>query len=149
MRPLFSSFAVLALVAAFTGCGSGGKRYPVTGKVTVQNKPVAGAIVVLTPAGDPKTMDKKPSGMTKEDGTFSLNTLTDSDGVLAGEYLVTIIWPGKPKPSGKAKGLGGGDDERATTTDQLLGKYSDPQTSGLKATVKAEPTELPPFDLKN
>jgi hypothetical protein len=133
---------------ACAGCSSS-KGYPVTGKVVVNGQPAGGAIVVLTPVANPGTMDKKPSGMAKDDGTFVLNTLTESDGVAPGEYLVSITWPGKPRPSGPAKGLAGGDDERATTPDQLRGKYSDPQTSGLKVTIKAESNPLQPFELKN
>src|SRR6184192_2904523 len=60
---------VLALALAAPGCSSG-KRHKVTGKVLVNGRPAAGAIVVLTPAGDPGTMDRKPSAVAGEDGTF-------------------------------------------------------------------------------
>ena len=139
-------FAALLLAVA-AGCSK--KGYKVTGKVLVNGQPAAGAMVVLSPAGNPQTMDKKPLAMTKDDGSFSLNTFTDDDGVVAGDYLVTITWPAKPKAAGGQMSLGGGEDERASALDQLRGKYSDPKASGLKATVKAEATELPPFDLKN
>ena len=148
VSPAGQLLAIGLLLLAGSGCGSP-KGYPVSGKVLVNGQPVAGAIVVLTSAANPGTMDKKPSGMTKDDGTFVLNTLTESDGVVPGDYLVTITWPGKPKASGAPKGLGGGEDERAMTTDQLKGKYSDPQGSGLKVTIKTESNQLPPFELKN
>ena len=101
--------ALVLCLLAVSGCSSS-KGYPVSGKVLVNGQPAAGAIVVLTPVANPGSMDKKPSGMTKDDGTFVLNTLTDSDGVVPGDYLVTITWPGKPKSSAPPKGLAGGDD---------------------------------------
>jgi hypothetical protein len=138
----------LALLLTAPGCSSG-KRYKVTGKVLVNGQPAAGAIVVLSPAADPGTMDRKPCGVARDDGTFSLNTLTDDDGIAPGDYLVTITWPGKPTPSAAPKGLGGMDDERATTTDRLRGRYSDPQQSGLKVTIEPRAYDLPPFELTN
>jgi hypothetical protein len=138
---------VLALTLATSGCSSG-KRYKVTGKVLVNGQPAAGAIVVLTPTGNPGTMDRKPSAVAGADGTFALNTLAADDGVAPGDYLVTVTWPGKPVSGGRPKGLGG-DDERATTPDQLRGKYSDPQQSGLKVTVEPRDYELAPIDLSN
>ncbi len=140
-------FAVALMLALAAGCSKKGSK--VTGKVLVNGQPAGGATVVLTPVANPKSMDKKPNALTRDDGTFELNTLADGDGVEPGDYLVSITWPGKPKPSAQPKGLSGGDDERATAADQLRSKYADPQSSGLKATVKAEATELPPFDLKN
>ena len=140
--------AVALLLALAAGCSSK-KGYKVAGKVLVNGQPAGGATVVLSPAGNPQTMDKKPNAMTRDDGTFELSTLADGDGVEPGDYLVTITWPGKPKPSARPKGMSGGDDERATTPDQLRGKYADPQSSGLKITVKPEANELAPFDLKN
>ncbi|HEX3150569.1 MAG TPA: carboxypeptidase-like regulatory domain-containing protein [Gemmataceae bacterium] len=144
-----SSLAALALCFLIaTGCGPS-KGYPVSGKVLVNGQPAAGAIVVLTPVSNPGTMDKKPSGMTKEDGTFELMTFKEGDGAPPGDYLVSIIWPGKPKSSGTPKGLSGGEDERASSTDQLRGKYSDPQNSGLTVKIEAKANQLQPFDLKN
>jgi hypothetical protein len=140
---------LITLVLIVTSGCSSGKRYKVSGKVLVNSKPAAGAVVVLSPIDNPTTMDRKPIGIAREDGTFNFNTLTDDDGVAAGDYLVSIIWPGKPTSSGAPKGLGGGDDERATASDQLRGKFSDPQRSGIKVTIESKAYELPPFELAN
>jgi hypothetical protein len=81
----------------------------------------------------------------KPDGSFTLQTHepqlfpTPADGAPAGEYLVTVTWV---PPDYAAK------SNMPTITDKLQGRYSDPQTSGLQATVKPEPNELPAFRLE-
>jgi hypothetical protein len=144
------TFPVVVALALLAGCGGGAKIYPTSGKVTVNGTPAAGALVILHQVGNPDTMDKKPSGLTKEDGTFVLNTNTADDGAAAGEYYVTVIWAGKPKPAGQPKGLAGTDDERGgDAPDQLKGKYRDPKSSGLKVTIKPERNALPTLELTN
>ncbi|HEX4611846.1 MAG TPA: hypothetical protein VH092_26865 [Urbifossiella sp.] len=154
MRPsrpvVLAAFAVGSAALLAAGC-SGGKLYPVTGKVLVNGQPAGGAVVVFNPAANPATMDRKPTGFAKADGTFVVGTFKDDDGAAPGEYLVTLAWPGQP-PAAKAagpKGLGGGDERALDGSDQLKGKYRDPQTSGIKVTIQAGPNDLPPFDLKN
>lgn len=136
---------LLALTAAVTGCGGDGKKklYPVTGKVTYQNKPATGAMVVFHPKGDNSPQAVRPFGTVQPDGTYSLQSGAIDKGAPAGEYDVAISWDAPPKA-----GAGMGNDEAKLAADQFGGRYKDPTRSGLKATVNAGPTEVPAFDLK-
>ena len=141
-------FLVFAFAAVALGCGSGGKKlYPVTGKLTYQNRPAVGAMVIFHPKGDKTPQAIRPSGLVKEDGTYTLfsGPGDEGKGASAGEYEVAVTWDAPPK--GPAGGMGGGGEQKLTG-DQLGGRYRDPATSGLKATINAGPTEIPAFELK-
>jgi hypothetical protein len=85
---------ILGFATAAGGCGgerplSLKKTYPVSGKVTLNGKPVAFAIVRLTPK-EGKGADA--TGYTGADGTFQLRTYsnTEMDGAALGEYQVEV-----------------------------------------------------------
>jgi len=88
---LFCLIAVLTLVSA---CGQ--DRPPLvrlTGKVTLDGKPLEGAHVALQPIlSDPKDEFQRPSsGITDADGKFVSQTYRENDGVRLGKYRVAII----------------------------------------------------------
>jgi hypothetical protein len=123
--------------------------YPAGGTVSYQGKPVEDAVVVFHPE-DPATIAlprgeqgpeiANPTTRTDADGAFALSTYYTHDGAPAGDYRVTVIWapqalaaqPGPPPE---------GDEEVAPTRvytrpkDKLLGKYADPKTSTLRASI--------------
>jgi hypothetical protein len=106
--------------------------FPVRGQVFVQDKPAVGAFVLLIPLHEPaQPIDPRPRGQVENDGSFTLSTYDANDGAPAGDYVVTITWPGGEDPE-----------------DKLLGRYSDRARSKLRATVRAGPNELPPFRLR-
>jgi hypothetical protein len=107
--------------------------YPVTGKVLYQDKPAEGAQIVFH-ATDPQANPHKPSGVVGADGTFTLTTHPHGDGAPAGEYTAVVTWYGENARDEGAK-------------NKLPAKYADATKSGLKATVKPEPTTLEPFRL--
>ena len=125
-----------------SSCQRGVTAYPVRGQVLVGGKPAVGATVVFHPAdaADPRAL--RPAGVVQEDGSFTLRSYdpqtcpTPMDGAPAGEYLVTVNW----LPPDYA-------EYRNVLPDKLNGRYVDPKTSGLRATVKPEPNDLPPFRL--
>lgn len=84
-RPtLVASVGVMVLIAA---CGpSRPKTAPVSGVVTLDGKPVAGASVMLTPddGGRPAL------GETDAEGKFTLTTFEPGDGALVGKHHVTV-----------------------------------------------------------
>ncbi len=86
-RPVrFVGLTVLLSVAA--GCGAQRSPVPVSGTVTLDGKPVEGAVVWFHPAGDDKD-GRVATGMTDKAGTFRLKT-GDAVGVRPGEYRVVI-----------------------------------------------------------
>lgn len=138
------SAGVLATVAAI-GCWKSSatqeKRkptYPVSGKVLVNDRPGKDAFVLFTPVNEPpNTPDPRPRALAGEDGSFKVSTYDADDGAPAGEYIITVTWPGGVLPDG-----------REEPPDKLLGRYSDVTKSQLRATVKEGANELPPFKLR-
>jgi hypothetical protein len=103
--------------------------------VLFDGKPAAGATVFFCPV-ETEAEALAPYGVTDADGSFTLTTYLTFDGAPAGEYVVTVRWPGPPRRGEDAQG-----------PDRLKGRYDDPKTSKLRATVEKKPNELPPFQL--
>jgi hypothetical protein len=135
---------ILAAALACVSCSGGGATlYPVKGKVLYKNQPLAGAQVTFHPKGaDLKTVN--PTGLTKEDGTFTVMT-GPSEGAPAGEYTVTLICSEQVAPQGNKKVI---STEMPETKDRLGGAYANRNTSTIKVEIKPGPNELQPFDLK-
>jgi hypothetical protein len=135
----------MAVVVAVVGCSKDNdgrmQVYPVSGKVTVKGQPVEGARVVFYGATADLTGPGTivPVGVTDANGAFQLRSYEPEDGSPAGEFKVTVIWPERIPPNV--------DQEMYKPKDRLRGRYSDPQKSGLTATVPEGGGELPPFEL--
>jgi hypothetical protein len=140
----------LALLAPLAGCGP--STGTVTGKVTYQNEPVAAARVNVGPVA---------SDLTGNDGTYKIT------GVPVGEVEVTVLLPagssgfgmpmipeggGGVPPGKEGKGSGGfrpgqPNPSAVNIPTDLVEKYRDPKTSGLKLTVKSGENSFP-IDVK-
>jgi hypothetical protein len=103
--------------------------------VLFDGKPAAGATVFFYPV-ETDAEALAPYGVTDANGSFTLTTYLTFDGAPAGEYVVTVRWPGPPRR---------GEDEQGP--DRLKGRYDNPKTSKLRATVETKPNDLPPFQL--
>lgn len=128
----------LALAALLLASCAGNQRKPVYrvhGKVIVDGKPAAGATVFFYPM-EPAPDAIAPYGVTDADGSFALTTYTTFDGAPAGEYIITIRWPGPPKQSDQEQG-----------PDRLQGRFDNPKTSPLRATVEKKANALLPFQV--
>jgi hypothetical protein len=136
-RRLGSLFLALLVMLAGISCSSGKKEdqkpvHPVRGQVFVKDKPAVGAFVLLVPENEPaEPTDPRPRAEVDANGAFKLSTYGENDGAPAGKYIVTITWPVPEE-----------DIE-----DKLFGRYADPKTSKLRATVKEGANELPAFRL--
>lgn len=98
----FCLWIVLLLLAI--GCGKS-KMSPVSGTVTLDGKPLAGASVLFAPEGS----GKDATGETDQDGRFTMSTLQPGDGVLPGTYKVVISAP-----------LGVPDTKQYTTSEDAM-----------------------------
>jgi hypothetical protein len=127
---------ILSLFAA-VGCGDGkAPTYEVTGRVLVKGAPAQGAFLVFHPKETSEKTVPRPFATTNSGGEFKLTTYESEDGAPAGSYRVSIVWRPVPKSTIEAE-----------KPDRLGGKYSNPATSGIEATIPKEPTTLEPFKL--
>jgi hypothetical protein len=130
----------LLALAALAGCSPQEKLNPVTGKVLFQGEPLAGALVSFHTGGSQPYV---ATGLTKEDGTFSVVT-GESEGAHAGKYKVTVMCHVPVKSQATGMAFGGMEE----TEDRLKGAYSNFKTSTIEVEIKEGPNQLEPFDLK-
>lgn len=133
--------AAIALWAA--GCGEtrpevGVATYPTHGKVVLADgKPLTSGVVVFVSRGE---TTPPVSGTLDVEGAFTLMTDGVAAGAPAGDYQVRVEVDPDSSPAGIPTKRRGGMP--------FPPKYNKESTSGLTATIKAEPmNELPPFVL--
>jgi hypothetical protein len=136
-----SIFAIVCF-GVMTGCRntenvSRKKTFPVTGTVNINKQPTAGARVTLYPLNlDDRNGDfwsqGFPHGISKDDGTFEINTYGKGDGAPTGDYLVLTV-------------LMEGEGERAK--DLLKSRYNDPKSAAQRTKVGEQSNTLT-VDLK-
>jgi len=139
--------ALGAVALAMTSCGAGGEPvYPVRGRVLCQGQPAANAYVVFYPQdGSEEVRKMRPHGRADADGYFVLTAREQDDGAPAGDYQVTVVWPGPPPGMDPSMD----DPELATSgPDRLGGRYADPGSSGLRVTIARGANNLDPFELQ-
>ncbi len=147
----FSCAIMLLLV--LVGCGSRGedkwlsqrpKTVPAQGVVTYKGAPVDGAQINFVPQQEAGTAAYAMSG---EDGEFKLSSFGSNDGVVPGEYVVTIskmvsetilnpVDPNGPPVGRKEQYL-------------VPKNYASVATSGLKATISESGENKFTFELKD
>jgi hypothetical protein len=78
-------------MALALGCGSN-KYAPVSGKVTLNGKPLPKAHVMFSPVGKPGSIEagEGSAGTTNEKGEFTLKSSTGKNGALVGDHQVSI-----------------------------------------------------------
>ena len=123
------------------GCSrtDGEATYPVAGTVRVNGKPATSALVTF------HSLDgsARPTGRVAEDGTFALTTREGADGAPVGEYRVTVVWT---EAVARKRAVSDGDD--VPVRSLLPAAYSKPESTPLKATVKAGANEPIVFEIK-
>ena len=126
----FSRAATVAIAAASLACGCSRQTpvYPVSGRVTIDGKPLVDAQISFRPAQGPEAF-----GVLDSEGRYRLSTRAAGDGAVAGTHTVTLsqvtvglaLEPGVPpkleKPTPGAM--------------PVPEKYLRAETSGLTATV--------------
>ena len=117
------------------GCNDGHPPVqPTRGQLFINGIAAEGATVAFHPIGG--DFDKQgicPSARVTADGSFILNTYNPQDGVPAGEYADTIVWPLRP------------DDPESP--DRLNRQYCSVKDSPRHVTIKEGENELEPFRL--
>jgi predicted small lipoprotein YifL len=122
----------LGTLVFLTGCGSRGPQmFPVSGTVTLDGKPVAGASVMFSP----ETNGTPAAGTTDEQGYFTLRTV-NRDGVSPGKHKVTVTLVKTTGFTADKDGLSGPIAPGGVKEEWIVPKrYSNPDESGLTAEV--------------
>src|SRR5439155_239758 len=125
--------ALLVLAALCASCEGNRRKpvFPARGQILFDGKPAAGATVFFQPVvTEPDGI--APYAVTDASGAFRLTTYLTYDGAPAGEYVVTVRYPGPPRR--------GSDEDQGP--DRLVGRYADVATSPLRATIEKKPNEF-------
>ena len=108
---------------------------PLSGQVTLDDQPLAGAEVSYVPVG--ATKGAGSTGRTNADGVYQLTAVRGGAGVVPGEYRVAISK--RVMPDGSDFPADSKVPPIESPARQLLApEYSDPQRSRLRATVPAD-----------
>jgi len=137
--------ACLTLGLLVAGCSKGLELIPVTGSVTLDGKPIAGATVTFAP----KAGGLPATGVTDDEGRFDLTTSPHGRGAMPGDYSVVVSLlrykniPTSVKPSGDEEDITSGSGAGEPEIEVIVPvKYNNPATSGLSATVQAGNSEF-------
>jgi len=138
------------LIVALAGCpGSGGDigaTLPVTGKVTVDDKPLADGNVAFFPDAAKGNTTKAAVGGIVKNGQYTLVSATstsNANGAPAGWYKVTISAGMAMTGTGNVVTDPAKDKGKPTLTptetksEPIAEKYKDPKTTPLEVEVKA------------
>ena len=126
--------ALLLCVLATFGCESSVAPephavFPVKGRLFIRNQLVPGACIAFHPVVPDLCGGRCPVAMTTDVGSFDLTTSLPHDGAAVGDYVVTVIWPDYACPVDEC------EVTDAFKHDRLRGRFADPLTSPLFATV--------------
>lgn len=137
--------ALAAALAALSGCGGGPKYAPVSGRVTLNNQPLAGVSVDFQPIAASKDRDPGPgsTGKTDKDGRYTLVSQLDAAqaGAIVGKHQVRI-WAAEGANDADAES-GGARKKRPGPS--IPGRYH--VESKLTFDVTAEGTDKADFNL--
>ena len=112
-------------LAAFllAGCGGRPARYPVSGRVLIDGKPITTGFVRVLPKGD-----RMSYGNIEEDGRFTLGCYEQADGCVPGTHAATVT-----------------STTRLTETTRRWNvprRYADPVTTPLTVTIDGPTSDL-------
>ena len=148
-------FTILCLCLVM-GCGTAvDPTYQVTGTVTLDGKPVDGAVISFVPQ-TPTDVTDAAAGTTKPDGTYVLSTFVAGDGAKDGQYAIRVskyvnkdgsVVETEPEPAPGAEpvrfeGYGKGANPMTSAPlpkNVLPKKYEQQETSGLSFKVEKKP----------
>jgi hypothetical protein len=136
------------MVLFVLGCGGGGskKLAPVSGRVTLDGKPLANAVVIFQPIAEKGSVEGGVSskGTTNENGEFTLTAENGSTGAAVGQHRVSF--------SSQSQGVADNSDARKRSgppmVDKIPRKYDWPEGKEAKSfDVPSGGTDKANFDL--
>jgi hypothetical protein len=134
-----SRHILIGLVLAAAGCSEPPYRLaPVSGKVTLNNKPLANAWIHFAPMAQSGKMDPGPTshGQTDSRGAYTVHVRPGQPGAVVGKHRVFIsLIEGGSRADAGGRGR-----------EMIPARYN--QKTGLTLEVPADGTEQAIFDLK-
>jgi hypothetical protein len=163
MTSLKMPFVSMLLPAAFLcgiasiGCGAKGvptvKTEMVEGIVTLDGKPVPGAMVTFVPVQD--SAGAAATGTSDEAGKYHLTAISSGKrgevaaGTLPGEYFVGVLKDEFPDLDRlRSQESGTVSDTDIKVVHVVPQKFNDPRTSGVKVSVQSGKNDIP-IELKS
>lgn len=159
------NLSLLICVTTIAGCGGGDssrpKTYKTTGVVKLNDRPVDGALVTFVLEGSTQSA----IGSTDANGEFELSTFGPSDGAVEGQYSVAVskvdvaaatdttlqkgvINSGELDAAYEPPAVASPSAVQQQPKSPIPEKYSNSQTSGLRATVSTSGLNHFEFNLK-
>ena len=120
------------------GCGKPSHRkpvFPVSGTAQFHGEPMEGARLGFHRLYGDDERAISPTGRVESDGSYTLTTYLKGDGAPAGEYAVTIYWPGDRKTTPNQDPT---DEDDGLPPDRLRRAYAMVKSTALRATVREE-----------
>ena len=143
------SGVLVGLIGCSGAGGKGPKLFPVKGKVTYKNQPLAGATVQLISRpvqGKQGSGGQLATGITNDQGEYTLST-GNRPGAVEGKHQVSITKFAQSQVSAKSltpddmkkmqMEMQKGGKAAYTPKSEIPEKFGNPQTSGLEKTVDA------------
>jgi hypothetical protein len=125
---LFARLVVTLGLLVVVGCGNNNGLVPVSGKVTLDGKPLVDAAVgFFADAGGVPAV-----GTTDAEGNFTLTTQKPGDGATPGQNVVTVTKQSNLNPDAVVE-----EGEIVRMKNESPVKYFSPQTSDIKVEVKS------------
>ncbi len=110
-----------------------------TGTILSKGEPATGALVTFSRADGPDSEFPGAQGIVDEQGAYELTTYETKDGVIAGEYKISILWPSRAD--------WWNSEEEPDSLDKLKGKYS-PNKTDIRRTVQENDESIEAIELK-
>lgn len=134
----WTGLLVMGVVAVLQGCGGHEREVPetlatVSGKVLVDNQPVAGISMQFVPA--PGTAGTGGYAVTDAEGKYSVKHNSGADGVEPGEYKVVLSHMAMPDGSPVPPDQSAAD---VGAVESLAAQYTTIERTPLTATVPKE-----------
>lgn len=120
---------MFCVIGSLIGCSKSNlDLVQVRGTVTYQGKPLKMGTVTFMPTDAKRDLVRPAMSGIAADGTYELRTVPNHTGALCGDYLVGVWCCTGSEREGNLKYF-------------VPKKFSDPHSSGLKATIPKESTE--------
>ena len=129
----------------FPGCGrSGFDTIAVKGRVTYEGEPLVGGLVRFYAVD--RAQGRSAKARIAPDGTFVVKTLSNTSGLVPGEYKVAVLLQKLPEHNPTPEQIAAAEANKM----ELPERFFNPETSGLRFTLEpSDGAQTYNIDLRN